>query len=326
MAFTSFFTPIFTEIDALVADDIATKTGNLMNVVSPLLQSCFAIYVLFIMFSYWQSGSNVENMMLDMMKRVFSWGLVLTFSLNVGLYNSDILPIILNLGDNLSSSFLGSTINASNSLDELLLTALKAINKSEESSVSLMTGFDAVGAAIASAMMNFFLLICMGVFLVIAASFILAAKIFCALLAILGPLYLSFFLFPATRGFATAWVGQIFNYSLLVLLVNITANFFINYMINSVQGANLESNQGVLQMMITSGIFTVLILKLPELASAISQGMSVGGFRDAGRAAMPAAKGLTATAKGSAKGAWKAGKSLVSKGGNTMKPEAQGNK
>ena len=63
-------------------------------------------------------------------------------------------------------------------------------------------------------------------------------------------------------------------------------------------------------------MFFIVLLKLPELASNLSQGMAINGFGQAGRALMAATKaGALMKALGAAKGA---------NGGGTMKAESKG--
>lgn len=281
------FAPIFTEINNIIQNTIAGNTSALINAVSPIFLSAFIIYLMFIFLSYWQ-GSNAEGTIVDMVKRVLAWSVVLGFSLNIGAYNDTVLPVILHLGDGLSEIFGGSG-NPENGLDTLTETLIMKVNENEQS-FSLLGGIDSIGDYIVGIIINMLIIVCMGLFLIVAGAYITITKIFLAMLAVIGPLFIICALFPATRQFFMSWVNQVVNYSFLVLFINILAVVFTTYLSNSISGTNLATNQGVIHIILTSGLFTIALFKLPELSSGLMGGVSSGGFGNVASAASNASR------------------------------------
>lgn len=304
------FAPIFQEIDHTVVNTITGNVSSLMSVISPLFLSGFTIYLLLLLLSYWQ-GSGVETTIVDLLKRVLAWAVVIGFSINVGAYNDTVMPIVLNLGDGLSQSFSGTNNPPENALDELVEMLTQKVNENTES-LSILSGFDAIAARIASVIVNMLLIICGGLFLVVAGAYILITKIFLAILAVIGPIFIASALFPATRQYFSAWLNQVLNYSLLILFIKITATVFTTYLANAITGSDLQTDQGVIHILLTSGLFTIVLLKLPDLASGLMGGIASGGFAVAGGVARGAGVGLGGMASG-ARGAG-AGGARVARG------------
>lgn len=62
------------------------------------------------------------------------------------------------------------------------------------------------------------------------------------------------------------------------MFINILAIVFTTYLANATSGIDLAAYQGVIHIMIASGLFTIVLFKLPELASGLIGGISSGGF------------------------------------------------
>lgn len=281
------FTSIFERIDNLVSQQIAGKTAELMTMLSPLFLSGFIIYVMLIFWSYW-ANPNPEGTMIDLMKRVMIWGAIIGFSINIGAYNSTVVPIVLGLGDGLSQAFSGNTGSNASALDALAgqIVDLVVANKEEAAKIS---GFGGIKAIIDATLNNAIILISSSVFLVIAAAYIILVKVFLAILAVIGPLFIACALFPMTRQFAMAWVNQVLNYSLLMLFINIAGGFFISYIdqvlkdVSQAAGIdpitnNAVSTVGILQVVLATLIFVVILLRLPDLASGLAGGIAGNGY------------------------------------------------
>lgn len=312
------FTEIFQNIDTAVVQTIASGTAQLVNVLSPLFFAGFTLYMLFLLFSYWQ-GTSPEVAMVDLLKRIAAWTVILTLSLNISGYNEYVLPLVLHLGDGLSQAFSGQPASNASVLDALTEQLIKVINSNAKLAAET-TGLSGIGERIETALINLLLLICFSVFLVIAAAYIMLAKVFLAILAVVGPVFIACALFPMTRNLASAWAMQVLNYALLLLLMAITAGVFINYLNNSLSSVSLVeavTHTATVHAALATMMFAIILLKLPELASGLAGGIAANGF-------------------GAAVGAFNSGRQLLSKkpkpppppkpkpGGGGIKQEGKG--
>lgn len=282
------FSSIFERIDNLVSQQIAGKTAELMTMLSPLFLSGFIIYVMLIFWSYW-ANPNPEGTLIDLMKRVMIWGVIIGFSINIGAYNSTVVPIVLGLGDGLSQAFNGNTGSNASALDALAGQIVDLVNANAEKAWETDGIVETIGAVIDATINNAIILISSSVFLVIAAAYIILVKVFLAILAVIGPLFIACALFPMTRQFAMAWVNQVLNYSLLMLFINIAGGFFISYIdqvlkdVSQAAGIdpitnNAVSTVGILQVVLATLIFVVILLRLPDLASGLAGGIAGNGY------------------------------------------------
>lgn len=275
------FTEVFDKIDVAIQEVIAGNVSNLMNTLEPLLLSGFTVYLLFLFLSYW--NGSFEDSIVDFFKKVIAWILILGFSVNVSGYNQTIMPIVMGLGDGLSHALNGQT-NAT-VLDNMATSMVDIVIKNNDEANKLP--ITSVGRYLMIVIYNAIVIISFSVFLVISASYILLAKIFTGILALVGPVFISLGLFPATRQYFTAWINQVVNYSLMLLLMNIVASFMIKIYGEVIDFSNIDyptTNTFLISVVLLSFMFFVVLLKIPELANGLAGGVSVGGFTQAGRA------------------------------------------
>lgn len=285
------FDNVFTRIDDTVITSLIGGTSNLLGVVLPAFQAVFIVYVMFIAFSYWQSSASIESSAIDLVKRIVVWGLILGFSMNVSQYNSVVVPFVLNLGDGLSQAFSGNPTSSASSLDSLANKIVDLISENAEKAYETPGISEKIGAVLNATFNNGVILIAASIFMVIAAAYFVLIKVFLALLVVIGPIFIGFLLFPATRQYGMNWINQILNYSLLALMINIAGTFFISY-INGILAemtasyatgstAVLEGvigTSGMVQIVLATLMFVIILWKLPELTSSLAGGMAAGGF------------------------------------------------
>lgn len=287
------FKSIFERIDDVIINNIAGGTANLLNIVAPLIQAVFIIYVMFIVFSYWQNGASIEGMFFDTLKRVAAIGVIIGFSVNLSGYNDAVLPIVLGLGDGLSQAFTGSPTSNASSLDALAGQIADIVNANADAAWEAEGIAEKVALVIETTLNNAVILITSSIFLVIAAAYIILVKVFLAILAVLGPIFISLLLFPASRQYGMNWINQVLNYSLLTLLINIAGGFFINYVNNVLNDMTASSTgattgagvvldgvigtTGVTQIVLATLLFVIILWKLPELSSGLAGGITAGG-------------------------------------------------
>lgn len=312
------FTKIFAHIDEVVIDNISNGTQNLLTAISPLIVASFTIYLAFVILSYFDNPP--QQIIVDLFKRTFAVLVVVGLSLNISNYNEYVLPVVLNLGDWLSQEFSKGDTSAS-ALDALVTQLIDTVTKNEDELVTLPMPFG-LGQYIGAVITNALIIISFGAFLVIASAYILLAKVFMAILGVIGPVFIALFLFPTTRQFAMGWLNQVVNYSLFSLLVNITAGVMLAYLKTTTALETPISNMGLIHTILTTILFLVVLLKLPELASGLVGGIAnngFGGFASSLSSASRMSRIFSGSSKGGAGG--KNGGSIAQ---TKIKPESAG--
>lgn len=304
------FEPIFTKIDTTLVSVLGSKASAIVSLISPLVSVAFATYVMLVFMSYWRDNQGWDSSAIDMIKRIAAWGVIISASMNIGWYMGNVVPFVNAFPVELSNAVTGvdgSNVNSIDSIISYYITVVQETwNKASGIKASVVAAF------------NIALLLITGIPVVIVmAAYLLLVKIMIAILIVIGPLFLAMALFPITRQYATLWIGQVVNFGLLAFFMNVTAVLMINILL----GLQVDPATASLVELISYGsvalLFWVVVLRVPDMAAALSGGMAGNGFG----AAVSSARNATKLGQAIAKGMQGGGKGG---GQNTMKSEASG--
>ena len=247
--------------------------------------------------------------------------------MNIGNFNSILVPIVKGVPIDIMNIFVSNGGDPYAQLDTLIDTYIQ----------TMQTGWDnahGIEASLMAVVICVVLLISAIISVVITSAYLLMSEIFVAMLLVIAPIFISLALFPATRQFASLWVGQVVNSALLLIFTSVLTGIQILALQEFVVAGTAEMTWSfALQVAIVSGVFAVFTMQVPHYASALSGGMSLGGFRDTGRAVAGGARmagGFAKGAGGIAGGAGRAGAGAFNAlknrfgGGNNIKPEGAG--
>lgn len=278
------YSNIFNLVEDAVTDILANDVATVMSALKPVLLAGFTLYVIFVFWSYFES--RIEQSMWDLIKRVVAWGIIISFSINIGGYTTNVLPLVTGLGDGLVTAMSGGS-SIDTSLNNLAFTFIEvSMNTWDEASGMAESTMAALGIIVIA--------IFGAIFLVIAGAYIVLAKIFIAILAILGPIFISLALFPATRQFFSSWVNQVVSNSLLLLILSIFSNLFVGFIQNLFSSGEILDGTfdiGSLFLIPTIlGVFCIILIRVPDLAAGLSNGMAMNGFGAAASAVSSASR------------------------------------
>ena len=327
MAFT-FITEIFTEIDSVLLVTLGSKTASIINIISPVMMSAFIFYVLLVTMSYMINGTDLTEVGGDLIKRFLAWAVIIGLSMNIGNFTSIIVPIANNVPQEIMQAISGgSNATITSSLDNLISMYLDVI-ATMFSNIEFMD----IGGYLGGIFIGGIMVIGGFIFVIIASGYILLAKVTTAILLVIAPIFIGLALFPATRQYASLWVGQLVNAGLIMIIISVICAVEIGILERAVSGVTDLDITTASKVAIASGIFTVLLNRVPDLASALAGGMSLNGFGQTGRSVSNSAKaGMSAgrSVAGAGASAGRAGADTFNAiknrfGGNAIKPEGAG--
>ena len=348
---TTFFTDLFTRLDT-VSNELSIGMSNLFNVVMPAFEACFVVYVIMVVWSYWQNESPPHVLFTDLVKRIFLLGLLMGLGINISTYTSTVFPLVTHLGNDLAVAWSGNQNASMGSMLDGIVTKVSEITdtnqkQAEEAIDTPPTDpnsegiIDSVIGAVNSATdavigatigqlgnklyaywQNLVIWLSACVFLVISCAYLLIATTMLILLATVGPVFFAFGIFPATRQFFTNWIGQVLNYSFLFLFINVMATMFVTFIDSSLDamknqflgGQYTITGEILMTLICMFVVFGVILLQLPQLTSSLFGGLAAGGFANA----LSAAKSLLAGGKG------KKGNDKGKDSGGAVEPEDSG--
>ena len=274
------FSDAFTKMDETIINILGNQTAALISVISPIIIACFGLYLLLIAMSYIKGGAEPIDLGVDLIYRFIAWSVILGVAINAGTYTSIVVAIVTELPTELGNVISGTTsAPVTNGLDGLLDLYYNAMADLYED----IDFFD-VGGMVFATLVCGILLVCAIPFIIAAGAFILLAKIMSSILLVLGPLFIVLALFPATRQYFSLWVGQAVNYILMLVVLQILATIQIQFL-TDVVNTGVELNlMTSLSIGATSLLFFVVVLKVPDLTAALSNGLAITGFGSAYRA------------------------------------------
>lgn len=115
---TTFFTDLFDSLDAATVG-LGDGMTNVLDVVMPVFGSVFVVYMIFVVWGYWQNGASIEGTAIDALKRIVGLGLIMGLGLNYGTYSSTVFPFVTDFGDGLAQVW-GGTEEAGTALDSII--------------------------------------------------------------------------------------------------------------------------------------------------------------------------------------------------------------
>lgn len=264
MADVQLFTSMTNSFDKNVLNTISTGSSNIIALISPLMATCFSIYVLLILWTYWQ-GRNDEPIN-DFLTRMATWALILTCGMNIQFYSEYVVPFFNGFGEQMAGALTNGS-NPVSGLDNLLNAYINAA----QAIYAQASGLKVIAAIWTIALMIIF----GGPFMAIAIAYIILAKFALGLLLALGPLFISAALFPPSRQFFWNWVGQCMNYTLLVALFAAACALEVNFAMGVVPLNGSPSIAQVIDLDIMGLAFWVISLNLPGLASSLAGGVGI---------------------------------------------------
>ena len=273
---THMFSSMISQFDQNILNTINTGSTRLISLISPLMAVCFSIYVMLILWTYWQ-GRNDEPIN-DFLMRMASWALVLTCGMNIQFYSDYVVPFINGLGEQISGALTGGT-NTVSGLDNLLSAYINAA----QTIYSQASGFQTIAAIAIIGL----LVILGSPFMAIAAAYILLAKFALGLLLALGPLFISLALFPPTRRFFENWAGQCMNYVFLVSLFAAAGAIECAFATTMIPNATTTSWQQIIELCLMGIAFVIISWNLPGLASQLGGGVGISSMVGKFRNSMP---------------------------------------
>lgn len=273
MADIPFFNNVFEHIDSTIIDVLLTKTATLMQIFSPVISAGLTVYLAFVFLSYFDNPA--QQTIIDLFKRTFAIFVMLAFSVNISIYNEYVMPIVVHLGEFLASKFSGNVENISDGFDVILGQMIDALLDEIRN-----TGTLEVGKLIMIGLTALFMFPAFIIFAVLCGSYLLVGKVYCALLAVTGPLFISLGLFPATRQFFHNWVNQVVTYNLMIFFLNVLVGVFVSYMKSAVGDSIEMTFRNAFIIQVGSGLFFILLLKIPQFSASLGNGMTMNGISD----------------------------------------------
>lgn len=283
------------QINLIVSSGAASAAGAVSNVVTPIASICFGIYILLITVNYLR-GVESEPVF-DFGLRMASFAIVIGLGLNASNYASYVIPMVTGIGGDIANAISGGTVTA-NSLDQLALHYFNILDAGYESANSPVFPFN-IGPLMLYFIKAACILLGLVPFLVAAAICVVVADVGSIMIAMVGPLFFAFLLFPATRQYFSAWLNTAISYALIPVFVAVVANISVSLskaMLSTGGGGTLDDTSLKAVFLATMGNLILLFLlgQVKSLASSLSAGgVNIGSTGGVGSVASAIGSGFS---------------------------------
>lgn len=268
---------LFNGISVLIESSINTNVSAIAAAIAPLMGAAFGLYMVFLSFKMLYDPPNLPIM--DIIKTLTSYALVVTCAFSVPYYMEHIVPFVMYAGDDLSAAILGQPNNSASVIDMMINSIMTGIGDLIDAMEFSMTG-GGMAAFLAGCIYIVLIIFGSAVYIIISTVYLVAAKFMVGLLLSAGSIFICFAFFPSTRGNFQSWVGQCLNYIMLSVFYSIAFKIeigFINAKLipNGVLVADLS---GSFQLLIVFISLAFLTVQIPVMTSHLTGGVGINGL------------------------------------------------
>jgi len=273
-----FFMALYNFIQTSVLGLVSTTTNNIATSIGPAAVTFATIYVM--IWGYLHLRGAIEEPIGEGAKRILVLGIILAVVLDLWEYNAVFIDFFVNTPTALSGAILGGS-SAMTVVDGIWIKGA-TIATSLNNQGSIYDGnFAFYLAAFAVYIMTGFICVYMTYLFVLS---LIAVGI---LLAI-GPISILGLLFDATKRFFEAWIAQLTNYALIIVLASIASKLMLNYL-DSYANQALNLGTGITltdsaQFCLACGITLLIMKQVPHIAAGLGSGVALGTYGAMSRA------------------------------------------
>jgi type IV secretion system protein VirB6 len=268
---------LFNGISKLLEHSINTNVSTIASAIAPLMGAAFGLYMVLLSFKMLYDPPNLPIM--DIIKTLASYALVVTCAFSVPYYMEHIVPFVMYAGDDLSSAILGQPDNAASVIDMMINSIMSGVGDLIDAMEFSITG-GGMAAFLAGCIYILFISVGSAVFIVISTIYLVAAKFMVGLLLSAGSIFICFAFFPSTRGNFQSWVGQCLNYIMLSVFYSIAFKVEIEFINTKLipNGVLVADLSGSFQLLIVFLSLAFLTVQIPVMTSHLTGGVGINGL------------------------------------------------
>jgi type IV secretion system protein VirB6 len=267
-----FFATFWSWLNGQLTSYIGDNTARLAGVLEPAIVSLATIYVM--AWGYLHLTGKIEEPWVAGLKRIIVLAVVLGVALRLWLYNTLIVDTFYKAPAELAAAMVGATDP---------VATIDSIWNQGGAVAGLMfqkgaQGFSDWGFYIAGVII--WLLI--GMLCVYAMFLIALSSIALAVLLALGPLFIGFLFFEATRRFFLAWIAQLANYGLITILTVMVSALLLHivesYAAQTAARGSAILTVDALNMLLVAVLVFLVMRQVMPIASGLAGGLALSSM------------------------------------------------
>ena len=274
-----FFATFWSWLNSQLTTYIGDNTARLASVLEPTVVTLATIYVM--AWGYLHLMGKIDEPVTTGLKRIGMVALILGVGLRLWLYNTVIVDTFYNAPAQLAAAMVGGSDPVSTI--DIIWESGGAVGAALWNKAPVTWSGSGIGFYIAGAIVY-----CLIAVLCVYAMFLIAlSSIALAVLLALGPLFVAFLFFDATRRLFVAWVAQLTNYALITVLTVMVAALLLR-IVQSYAAQTAARGPDIvvvdaLHMMLVSVLVLLILRQVMPIASGLAGGVSLNSFGLASR-------------------------------------------
>jgi type IV secretion system protein VirB6 len=291
-----FFLNFWNFLQANVLGVIGNVTTNIANSIAPAAVTFATMYVM--LWGYLHLRGAIEEPIMDGAKRIIQLAVIFAVAIDLWEYNAVFIDFFVTTPDALSNAILGG--NAAVTTVDNIWQDGSDVAESLMAQGGIMNGN--VGFYIAG----------FSVYLFVGAICIWMAYLYClslvavGLLLAIGPLPILGLMFETTKRFFEAWLAQLANYGLIIVIASVAAKLLLFTLSQyataaAAMGAAITVAEAI-QLCLASGFILILMKQVPSIAAALGSGVALSTFNTLSRMMSGTARSTGGTAYQFARG------------------------
>lgn len=275
-----FYEDTFSQLNATLSLYVSGVASNIIGAITPVTTTLLMIYVM--LWGWAVIRGVVSEPVIDGFGRLIRLTLIVAIALNVGRYNEYLSDMLWKSPDKLAG-YVTSGLSSTTSNTQFLDTLMSQIYDFGDAFwKKAILNKNTVGIPDLGLMVTAGLIWCAGLFATGYGAFLLAlSKMALAILLGVGPLFILFIIFDASKRFFDAWLGQALHYVFLVMLTSASIKMILTIItayIAKASTATALSDPGIGQAMpsiVLCFIGILVMMQMPSIASALGGGIAI---------------------------------------------------
>ncbi|EII7348621.1 type IV secretion system protein [Salmonella enterica subsp. enterica serovar Kentucky] len=250
---------------------VTSTVGDVIAFISPIFTSMMILWIA--IWGYMMMFGKVSEPLQEGVFRILRIGFIMTLGLTVGTYMDVVVDVLAHGPEEIAAVVTGSSGSSAAVLDSLFTRVLEVAQQAWQKAGIMSGDF---GMYLVGALIMLF----GGAVVIVVAFLLLASKIATTALLAIGPIFIVGLLFNATQRFFEAWLSQVMNFGMLLILGSAIGRMVVEvseHFLNRMQSSTGDLTQvGVAGGLIGFFALCVLFLKtVPAMASALGGGVAL---------------------------------------------------
>lgn len=264
-----FFQSYFASLTAHLLSYVSGMVGVVATAISPIFVAFGTMYVMF--WGWLHLTGKIEEPVLEGAKRIVTVGVIFSLGLHLWTLHSVLVLALLQGPQTLASAILGGGPPLA-AVDSIWAEG-NAISQLFWSNAGIANGnFGLYFGAMA-------VWIVCGLLCVYTAFLFALSSIALAILLAVGPVFIMFLFFDATKKFFESWIAQLANYAFIIILASLIAALILNLVVNmGAQTVNVGTGLtifGAIDFLITTLLAFLLMRQVMSIASGLASGVAL---------------------------------------------------